>query len=194
MKATKKQTADKHFFGIGLRQILAVLLIGFGFFCFFAGRWYLDVYGQLGFDSILYTLTADLAGVQSDLIKSFVKKVIARVCFATFCVSMFLFIPGRNKITVQLGRKLRFRLFPFSRKAALLAAVLVSSAFIGRAAVDLFPTTLAALGCTIEGERLGLGTNLFSGMPTLMETMGIECFDDEMARYSQYYIDNFYNP
>ena len=62
------------------------------------------------------------------------------------------------------------------------------------AVVDMFPTTLAALGCTIEGERLGLGTNLFSGMPTLMETMGTERFDDEMARYSQYYIDNFFNP
>ena len=62
------------------------------------------------------------------------------------------------------------------------------------AVVDMFPTTLAALGCTIEGERLGLGTNLFSGQPTLMETMGMECFDDEMARYSQYYIDNFFNP
>ena len=46
----------------------------------------------------------------------------------------------------------------------------------------------------MEGERLGLGTNLFSGVPTLMETLGMERFDDEMARYSQYYIDNFFNP
>ena len=40
--------------------------------------------------------------------------------------------------------------------------------------LDLFPTTLAALGCTIQGDRLGLGTNLFSGIPTLMEKWGYD--------------------
>lgn len=34
---------------------------------------------------------------------------------------------------------------------------------------DIFPTTLAALGVTIEGDRLGLGTNLYSDIPTLSE-------------------------
>lgn len=58
--------------------------------------------------------------------------------------------------------------------------------------VDMFPTTLAALGCQIEGDRLGLGVNLFSDQPTLMEIMGKENFDFEMSRYSQYYMDNFF--
>ena len=39
---------------------------------------------------------------------------------------------------------------------------------------DTFPTTIAALGATIDGERLGLGTNLFSGAETLTETFGVE--------------------
>ncbi len=34
---------------------------------------------------------------------------------------------------------------------------------------DNFPTTLAALGVEIEGNRLGLGTNLYSSEPTLLE-------------------------
>lgn len=34
---------------------------------------------------------------------------------------------------------------------------------------DNFPTTLAALGVGIEGNRLGLGTNLYSSEPTLLE-------------------------
>lgn len=34
---------------------------------------------------------------------------------------------------------------------------------------DMFPTTLAALGAQIEGDRLALGTNLFSSVPTLLE-------------------------
>ena len=59
-------------------------------------------------------------------------------------------------------------------------------------AVDLFPTTLAALGCTIEGDRLGLGTNLFSSLPTLAEKWGFERFDTELGRASDYYIENFH--
>lgn len=39
---------------------------------------------------------------------------------------------------------------------------------------DLFPTTLAALGVDINGNRLGLGTNLFSTEKTLLETLGAD--------------------
>ena len=60
------------------------------------------------------------------------------------------------------------------------------------AAVDLFPTTLAAMGCTIEGNRLGLGTNLFSQIPTLTERMGFRKFNDELAKASDYYTEHFF--
>ena len=60
-------------------------------------------------------------------------------------------------------------------------------------AEDLFPTTLAALGCEIEGDRLGLGTNLFSGRDTLMETYGFEQFNKLLAQSSSYYEENFWN-
>lgn len=39
--------------------------------------------------------------------------------------------------------------------------------------MDLFPTTLAAMGCQIEGNRLGLGTNLYSDTKTLTEIYGL---------------------
>ncbi len=35
--------------------------------------------------------------------------------------------------------------------------------------LDMFPTTLAAMGVKVKGDKLGLGTNLFSGKPTLLE-------------------------
>ena len=60
------------------------------------------------------------------------------------------------------------------------------------AAVDLFPTTLAAIGCTIDGERLGLGTNLFSGAKTLTELHGFERFNEELAKASTYYENHFW--
>lgn len=59
-------------------------------------------------------------------------------------------------------------------------------------AVDLFPTTLATLGCEIEGDRLGLGTNLYSDLPTLAEEMGFERFNKQLAMASKYYAKNFY--
>ena len=58
-------------------------------------------------------------------------------------------------------------------------------------ALDMFPTTLAAMGCTIEGNRLGLGVNLFSGEKTLIEIMGYEKFDRQISMSSDYYAVNF---
>lgn len=52
---------------------------------------------------------------------------------------------------------------------------------------DLFPTTLAAMGVKIKGGRLGLGTDLFSGVPTLMESYGLEMLGTELGKRSAFY-------
>ena len=52
---------------------------------------------------------------------------------------------------------------------------------------DLFPTTLSALGARIEGNRLGLGTDLFSPAPTLTEKFGFEVLDTELQKGSAFY-------
>ena len=52
----------------------------------------------------------------------------------------------------------------------------------------MYPTTLAAMGVGIEGDRLGLGTNLFSDQPTLIEHLGsIQAFNEELSRRSNLY-------
>jgi phosphoglycerol transferase len=48
--------------------------------------------------------------------------------------------------------------------------------------LDLFPTTLAALGVEIEGNRLGLGTDLFSGEETLAERFGLNYMRTELSK------------
>ncbi len=54
--------------------------------------------------------------------------------------------------------------------------------------MDMYPSTLAALGVTIKGERLGLGTNLFSTKKTLVEELGgIDQLNAELAKRSSYY-------
>ena len=58
---------------------------------------------------------------------------------------------------------------------------------------DYFPTTLAALGANIEGDRLGLGTNLFSDKNTLLEDYGFGYVADELSKNSRYYNKCFIN-
>ena len=52
---------------------------------------------------------------------------------------------------------------------------------------DYYPTTLAALGFDIDGNRLGLGTNLFSKRETLAEEIGLDKLNDELSKNSKYY-------
>ena len=56
---------------------------------------------------------------------------------------------------------------------------------------DMFPTTLAAVGCEIEGNRLGLGVNLFSDQQTLTEKLGsVSYLNGELSRRSVFYEKN----
>ncbi|MDO1605675.1 sulfatase-like hydrolase/transferase [Lactobacillus sp. YT155] len=57
--------------------------------------------------------------------------------------------------------------------------------------LDMFPTTLSALGVTIKGERLGLGTNLLSDKKTLIEKYGFEKVNKELSERSSYYTKTF---
>lgn len=51
---------------------------------------------------------------------------------------------------------------------------------------DMFPTTLASLGVKIPGERLGLGTNLYSPIVTLLERDGFTAMNVELEKRSEF--------
>ncbi|MBO4862844.1 MAG: LTA synthase family protein [Eubacterium sp.] len=53
--------------------------------------------------------------------------------------------------------------------------------------LDMFPTTLAAMGVKIEGDRLGLGVNLYSDTPTLAEEYGLDYLNTELLKNSKFY-------
>ncbi|MCR4901605.1 MAG: LTA synthase family protein [Butyrivibrio sp.] len=57
--------------------------------------------------------------------------------------------------------------------------------------MDMFPTILSALGFDIKDDRLGLGTDLYSGKKTLCEEKGFKYMRDESFKYSDYYVENF---
>ncbi len=51
--------------------------------------------------------------------------------------------------------------------------------------LDMFPTTLAALGVDIPGDKLALGTNLYSASSTLLEIYGYSEFNSGLSSKSE---------
>lgn len=56
---------------------------------------------------------------------------------------------------------------------------------------DFYPTILSSMGVQIEGDRLGLGTDLFSGAQTLVERDGVDVVNDQLTQRSNFYNDAF---
>ncbi|MCB5953225.1 LTA synthase family protein [Enterococcus sp. BWT-B8] len=59
--------------------------------------------------------------------------------------------------------------------------------------MDIFPTTLASLNVTIHGNKLGLGTNLFSNQKTLLEIYPLDLFREQLTQKSEFYTKNILN-
>lgn len=55
--------------------------------------------------------------------------------------------------------------------------------------LDMYPTTLSAMGVSIEGDRLGLGVDLYSDTPTLVEQYGLDNINYELMKNSDYYTE-----
>ena len=57
--------------------------------------------------------------------------------------------------------------------------------------MDMFPTTLASMGVKIDGDKLGLGTNLFSDKQTITEEYGFDYVNSEISKNSLFYNTEF---
>lgn len=57
--------------------------------------------------------------------------------------------------------------------------------------LDFYPTILASIGVNFDGNRVGLGTNLYSNEPTLIERDGIGMFNNELSKNSTFYQEQF---
>lgn len=53
--------------------------------------------------------------------------------------------------------------------------------------IDSYPTIISSLGIKIDGNRLGLGVDLFSGEKTLSERYGFDYVNDEINKKSVFY-------
>ncbi len=53
--------------------------------------------------------------------------------------------------------------------------------------LDMYPTTLAAMGFTVVGDKLGIGVNLFSDTPTVLEQFGYNEMKKQLEMHSKFY-------
>ena len=56
--------------------------------------------------------------------------------------------------------------------------------------MDYFPTFLSSINVKIDGDRLALGTNLFSDKDTIIEEMGYDRYMNQINRFSNFYHKN----
>ncbi len=103
---------------------ICVLILALGSLCFFSASWYVHTYGQMGFDSVLFTLTTSLNGVSTDLLRAYAAFVLPRMLGVALVCVLLLAHPGRH-LVLTLFRKLRIRLYPLPRLLSRALCVLV---------------------------------------------------------------------
>ena len=92
----------------GLLTTISCLATLLAFVCFFAAWWYVRVYGRIGFDSVLYTLTGGLGGMSRELFVSFLAGAVLPAVLCSGLLCAVLFLPWR-----RFGIGCRF--FPVTR-------------------------------------------------------------------------------
>ena len=123
---------------VRLPEILCWVLLTVGSICYFAARWYAETYGQIGFAAVVYTLTANLGGVQSGLIISFLKKALIPAVGVSAVIGLALFAPWGKCLKVRIGKKWELRLFPVKKRSAtMVMSIVISASMLVRAAIDV---------------------------------------------------------
>ena len=56
---------------------------------------------------------------------------------------------------------------------------------------DIFPTILSSIGAEFEGNKLGVGVDLFSEEETIFEKYGVEYVNEELKKSSEFYNEKF---
>lgn len=123
MKMKTKKTESKKRFP--LLKIICCVLVFIGALCFFSANWYINTYGDLGFDSILYTLFSNLGGVQGGLIADFALGSLLPACIFTAVIALLLFVRAKKQLKISFFGKKEIRLFPFHRGVALVLSLAI---------------------------------------------------------------------
>ncbi len=118
----------------GIAISLSLVVLGLGLVAIFAAAWYVETFGDIGFDSIVYTLLSANRGTQSDLVNNYLRYGLLPALIWWAQIGFFLFFVSKRQIIVTFFHKRRWRLYPFSRTFSCIASVISSIAMIVTAA------------------------------------------------------------
>ena len=118
----------------GASIYICTALVLVSFILFFAARWFLSVYGPIGFDAILFTLQSSLSGVESELISSFLLLGLFPALLLGGITCLILFTHSGKRLTLKLGRK-RIRIFPLRSGVSIALSLVLSVTLLCSAAV-----------------------------------------------------------
>lgn len=129
-KPRKSKKPKEERFGTG-RTVAVILCTPFlvlATIALFAAVWYINVYGNTGFDSIIFTLTNELGGVDNGIITDVIFKVILPSILCSAAVIVGLFLKLKKNLTVKTAKKKEWVIYPFKTDvSALISAVLTFS-------------------------------------------------------------------
>ncbi len=131
-----KKQKNKKITGIIIAAV-CIFFLFIGFLCLFAALWYVDMYGDVGFDSVIYTIFSDLGGTDPELIKSFAVNALLPSVIATYVCCLIVFYKPKNRVMLAIKTKkkeLKAKVYPFSKRATAIVSLVLSFAMIGFAA------------------------------------------------------------
>lgn len=72
-------------------SVAAVVALLAGTAAYFASRWYLRRYGEIGFDSVVHTMIFHARAAEEGQLRSFLHKVVLRtaLCWVALCAAFF---------------------------------------------------------------------------------------------------------
>ncbi len=112
----------KRIFSI-LTTILCILLLFLGVLYIYSANWYINVFGDVGFDSILYTLFSDFNGVEKGQVTSYINDVAIPAILVTAAVGLVLFVFTKRKIVIKIAEKIKIPIYPFPRWLSAIGAI-----------------------------------------------------------------------
>ena len=99
-----KAKAGRRLFSTLFCAVFGGLFLLIGAFAYFSAQWYITVFGDTGFDSILSTLTAGVGGTSGDLVVKFLLCALLPALIFSGLITVILFaLPKRNLVSVMLS-------------------------------------------------------------------------------------------
>lgn len=124
-----------------IKNIILTAIFGIVLFisvlAYFSANWYIKVFGNTGFDSILSTLTAGIGGTGGDLMGNYLKGALVPSVCITLVIAPILFALTKRKLMVYIGQKIKFCLYPFPRIFSIMISLILSGTLIFNAAVSV---------------------------------------------------------